>query len=137
MSGSRATKEPTAFRTISEASDEIGVAQHVLRHWEDVFSPVRPMRRAGGRRLYRLQDVELLRGIKRLLHNEGYTTKGVQKILKSEGTDFVMELGRGGDSDVAAAALPQAEASLSSVLVEIKEILKDASKAKTLFSRIA
>ncbi|MEO1041688.1 MAG: MerR family transcriptional regulator [Pseudomonadota bacterium] len=135
MSASRPSKEPTAFRTISEASDEIGVAQHVLRHWEDVFSPVRPMRRAGGRRLYRLQDVELLQGIKRLLHDEGYTTKGVQKILKSEGTDFVMELGRG-DSD-ASAALPQAEASLSGVVEEIKAILKDAGKAKSLLRKMA
>lgn len=136
MSANRASKEPTAFRTISEASDEIGVAQHVLRHWEDVFSPVRPMRRAGGRRLYRLQDVELLQGIKRLLHNEGYTTKGVQKILKSEGTDFVMELGRG-DISSAAAALPTAEVSLSGVLEDIQGIVKDASKAKTLLSKMA
>ncbi|MEO1656557.1 MAG: MerR family transcriptional regulator [Pseudomonadota bacterium] len=136
MSSSRSMKEPTAFRTISEASDEIGVAQHVLRHWEDVFSPVRPMRRAGGRRLYRLQDVELLRGIKRLLHDEGYTTKGVQKILKSEGSDFVMELGRG-DSDASAAALPGADASLSSVLDEIKAIVKEAGKAKALLSKMA
>ncbi|MEM0928429.1 MAG: MerR family transcriptional regulator [Pseudomonadota bacterium] len=136
MSAPRSSKEPTAFRTISEASDEIGVAQHVLRHWEDVFSPVRPMRRAGGRRLYRLQDVELLRGIKRLLHDEGYTTKGVQKILKSEGSEFVMELGRG-DSDAAAAALPGADASLSGVLDDIKVILKDAGKAKSLLSKTA
>jgi len=136
MSATRASKEPTAFRTISEASDEIGVAQHVLRHWEDVFSPVRPMRRAGGRRLYRSQDVELLQGIKRLLHNEGYTTKGVQKILKSEGTDFVMELGRG-DISSAAAALPTAEVSLSGVLEDIQGIVKDASKAKTLLSKMA
>ncbi len=136
MSATRASKEPTAFRTISEASDEIGVAQHVLRHWEDVFSPVRPMRRAGGRRLYRLQDIELLQGIKRLLHNEGYTTKGVQKILKSEGTEFVMELGRG-DITSAATALPTAEVSLSSVLEDIKGIVKDASKAKALLSKLA
>ena len=136
MSATRASKEPAAFRTISEASDEIGVAQHVLRHWEDVFSPVRPMRRAGGRRLYRLQDVELLQGIKRLLHNEGYTTKGVQKILKSEGTDFVIELGRG-DISSAAAALPTAEVSLSGVLEDIQGIVKDASKAKTLLSKMA
>lgn len=88
-------KEPTAFRTISEASEELGVAQHVLRHWEDVFSPVRPMRRAGGRRLYRVQDIELLRGIKSLLHDQGYTTKGVQKILKSEGVEKVSAMGRG------------------------------------------
>lgn len=134
MKAARTSKEPTAFRTISEASDEIGVAQHVLRHWEDVFSPVRPMRRAGGRRLYRLQDVELLRGIKRLLHAEGYTTKGVQKILKSEGTEFVMELGRS-DSDANVAALPQADASMTSVLDEIKAILTDASKAKACFAR--
>lgn len=91
----RSAKEPQAFRTISEASEELGVAQHVLRHWEDVFSQVRPMRRAGGRRLYRVQDIELLRGIKRLLHEEGYTTRGVSKILRSDGIDHVAAIGRG------------------------------------------
>ena len=90
-----AGKAPAAFRTISEAAEELGVAQHVLRHWEDVYSPVRPMRRAGGRRLYRAHDIDLLRGIKRLLHDEGYTTKGVQKILNADGIEHVVAIGRG------------------------------------------
>lgn len=90
-----ADKAPAAFRTISEAAQELGVAQHVLRHWEDVYSAVRPMRRAGGRRLYRSHDIDLLSGIKRLLHDEGYTTKGVQKILKADGIEHVVAIGRG------------------------------------------
>ena len=78
-------KGPDAFRTISEAADEIGVPQHVLRFWETRFSFIRPMKRAGGRRFYRPQDVAVLRGVKRLLHDDGYTIKGVQKLHKDEG----------------------------------------------------
>ena len=133
MNPSRAAKEPTAFRTISEASHELGVAQHVLRHWEDVFSPVRPMRRAGGRRLYRVNDIELLRGIKRLLHEEGYTTKGVQKILKSEGADFVANLGKG-EGDARATSMPSADASLQGVVEEIEAIQAAAQRLRASFS---
>jgi DNA-binding transcriptional MerR regulator len=79
-------KGPEAFRTISEAADEIGVAQHVLRFWESKFSFIRPMKRAGGRRFYRPQDIAILNGVRRLLHDEGYTIKGVQKLHRDEGT---------------------------------------------------
>ncbi|GGY49031.1 MerR family transcriptional regulator [Parvularcula lutaonensis] len=127
------TKEPTAFRTISEASEELGVAQHVLRHWEDVFSPVRPMRRAGGRRLYRVQDIELLRGIKRLLHEEGYTTKGVQKILKSDGADHVAAIGRG---DVAPSSAGTADANTSELLKELEGLLADVKSARNVISKL-
>jgi len=75
-------KGPHAFRTISEAADELGVPQHVLRFWETKFSFIRPMKRAGGRRFYRPQDISVLRGVCTLLHNEGYTIKGVQKLLR-------------------------------------------------------
>lgn len=87
-------KAADAFRTISEAADEIGVPQHVLRHWEEVFGQIRPMRRAGGRRYYRPQDLHILRGVKVLLYQQGYTTKGVQKIFKENGAKFVSELGK-------------------------------------------
>lgn len=87
-------KSAEAFRTISEAASELDVPQHVLRHWEEVFGQVRPMRRAGGRRYYRPLDIDLLRGIRVLLYDQRYTTKGVQKIFKDEGVKYISELGR-------------------------------------------
>jgi DNA-binding transcriptional MerR regulator len=78
-------KGPDAFRTISEAADELNVPQHVLRFWETKFSFIRPMKRAGGRRFYRPQDIEVLRGVRTLLHDEGYTIKGVQRLHKEQG----------------------------------------------------
>ncbi len=76
------TKSPKAFRTISEAARELDLPQHVLRFWETKFPQIKPMKRAGGRRFYRPEDVELLTRIKMLLHTEGYTIKGVQKLLR-------------------------------------------------------
>jgi len=78
-------KGPEAFRTISEAADELNVPQHVLRFWETKFSFIRPMKRAGGRRFYRPQDIAVLRGVRRLLHDEGLTIKGVQRLHREEG----------------------------------------------------
>ncbi|HWA60019.1 MAG TPA: MerR family transcriptional regulator [Caulobacteraceae bacterium] len=78
-------KSPEAFRTISEASEELGVPQHVLRFWETKFSFIRPMKRAGGRRFYRPHDIAVLAAVRRLLHDEGYTIKGVQKLHKEQG----------------------------------------------------
>jgi DNA-binding transcriptional MerR regulator len=78
-------KSAEAFRTISEAADELGVAQHVLRFWETKFTFVRPMKRAGGRRFYRPSDIVLLAAVRRLLHQEGYTIKGVQKLYRENG----------------------------------------------------
>ena len=78
-------KSPEAFRTISEASDELGVPQHVLRFWETKFSFIRPMKRAGGRRFYRPQDIAVLAAVRRLLHDQGYTIKGVQKLHREHG----------------------------------------------------
>lgn len=75
-------KSATAFRTISEVSDHLEVPQHVLRFWETKFAQVRPMKRGGGRRYYRPEDVELLRRIRKLLYADGYTIKGVQKLLR-------------------------------------------------------
>jgi DNA-binding transcriptional MerR regulator len=88
-------KSPEAFRTISEVSDDLDVPQHVLRFWESRFAQVRPVKRAGGRRYYRPEDVDLLRGIRALLYSDGYTIKGVQKILRDRGVRHVAEIGRG------------------------------------------
>jgi DNA-binding transcriptional MerR regulator len=87
-------KSAEAFRTISEASLELDVPQHVLRHWEDSFGQIRPMRRAGGRRYYRPVDLDVLRGVRTLLYDARYSTKGVQKIFRDHGVKYVAELGR-------------------------------------------
>ena len=78
-------KGPEAFRSISEAADALGVPQHVLRFWETKFAFIRPMKRAGGRRFYRPQDILVLAEVRRLLHEEGYTIKGVQKLHRELG----------------------------------------------------
>lgn len=91
-------KGPEAFRTISEAADELNVPQHVLRFWETKFSFIRPMKRAGGRRFYRPQDILVLRGVRVLLHDAGYTIKGVQKLHKEQG---IKRLLAAADGDVA------------------------------------
>ena len=82
-------KAPDAFRTISEVADELDLPQHVLRFWESRFHEIKPMKRGGGRRYYRPEDVELLRGIRHLLYGEGYTIRGVQRILREQGPKFV------------------------------------------------
>ena len=81
-SGRRGGKSATAFRTISEAANELDLPQHVLRFWESKFPQIRPMKRGGGRRYYRPEDMDLLRRIRSLLYEDGYTIKGVQKILR-------------------------------------------------------
>lgn len=82
-------KAPDAFRTISEAAEELDLPQHVLRFWETKFAQIKPLKRGGGRRYYRPDDVQLLRGIQHLLYAEGYTIKGVQRIIKDQGVRFV------------------------------------------------
>ena len=89
------SKGPDAFRTISEAATEVGVAQHVLRFWETKFSFIRPMKRAGGRRFYRPHDLIILRGVRRLLHDEGYTIMGVQRLHREQGVAKLVEAGGG------------------------------------------
>jgi len=85
-------KAPDAFRTISEVADDLDIPQHVLRFWETRFAQIKPMKRSGGRRYYRPDDVDLLRGIRRLLYGEGYTIRGVQRILKEHGIKSVQGL---------------------------------------------
>jgi DNA-binding transcriptional MerR regulator len=82
-------KAPDAFRTISEVAGDLDVPQHVLRFWESRFRDIKPMKRGGGRRYYRPEDIQLLRGIRHLLYGEGYTIRGVQRILRESGVKFV------------------------------------------------
>jgi DNA-binding transcriptional MerR regulator len=89
-------KAPDAFRTISEVSQDLDVPQHVLRFWETRFAQIRPMKRGGGRRYYRPDDVDLLRGIRHLLYGEGYTIRGVQRILREQGIKFVQTVWHAG-----------------------------------------
>jgi DNA-binding transcriptional MerR regulator len=88
-------KAPEAFRTISEVAELLDVPQHVLRFWETRFGQVKPMKRGGGRRYYRPNDVDLLKGIRALLYAEGYTIRGVQRILREDGPAYVSAIGRG------------------------------------------
>jgi DNA-binding transcriptional MerR regulator len=90
-------KAPDAFRTISEVADDLDVPQHVLRFWETRFTQIKPMKRSGGRRYYRPDDVNLLRGIRRLLYGEGYTIRGVQRILREHGVKSVQSLTDGSE----------------------------------------
>jgi DNA-binding transcriptional MerR regulator len=88
-------KAPDAFRTISEVAADLDIPQHVLRFWETRFAQIKPMKRSGGRRYYRPDDVDLLKGIRRLLYGEGYTIRGVQRILKEHGIASVQRLADG------------------------------------------
>jgi DNA-binding transcriptional MerR regulator len=94
-------KAPDAFRTISEVADELDIPQHVLRFWESRFPQITPMKRAGGRRYYRPEDVDLLRGIKHLLYAEGYTIRGAQGILRDKGQKFVQSVWQPGAAEAA------------------------------------
>jgi len=89
------SKSPDAFRTISEVADDLDLPQHVLRFWESRFNQIKPMKRGGGRRYYRPEDVDLLRGIKGLLYDEGYTIRGVQRLLKEQGNKLAIDFGKG------------------------------------------
>lgn len=91
LKSARGKKSASAFRTISEVADELGVQQHVLRFWETKFSHVKPLKRGGGRRYYRPEDVSLLQAIHRLLYTEGYTIKGVQKLLREAGKKRIID----------------------------------------------
>jgi DNA-binding transcriptional MerR regulator len=109
-------KAPDAFRTISEVAEELDIPQHVLRFWETRFAQIKPMKRSGGRRYYRPDDVDLLKGIRRLLYGEGYTIRGVQRILKEHGIKSVQGLA---DSS-AAVAFGAIEEALGQTMMEIE-----------------
>ena len=99
-------KSAEAFRTISEVALELDVPQHVLRFWESRFAQIKPVKRAGGRRYYRPEDIDLLRGIRSLLYSDGLTIRGVQKILKDRGLRHVAMIGRGDTAGAFAAPPP-------------------------------
>ncbi len=90
-------KAADAFRTISEVAEDLDLPQHVLRFWETKFTHIRPLKRGGGRRYYRPEDVDLVRGIRYLLYGQGYTIKGVQRIIKEQGAKAVMSLWKSAD----------------------------------------
>ncbi len=122
-------KSPDAFRTISEAADDLDVPQHVLRFWESKFHQIKPLKRGGGRRYYRPVDVDLLRGIKQLLYGDGYTIKGVQKILRENGVAHVQAAGSRPDGQ--GGGLPKEEAGQSAAAekappVQVDDIQKPA-----------
>lgn len=114
-------KAPEAFRTISEVADELEVPKHVLRFWEAKFAQLKPMKRGGGRRYYRPEDVALLRGIRFLLYNDGYTIRGVQKILREHGPRFVMDSRRRAEEDEQEDAMAQPQ--------EIPDIAAEAAQS--------
>jgi DNA-binding transcriptional MerR regulator len=121
-------KSPTAFRTISEVAGEIDVPKHVLRFWESKFIQLKPMKRGGGRRYYRPEDVDLLRGIRELLYQQGYTIKGVQRILREEGVTFVKECWRiGGVVETVAPAIPDVAAEAAAMARSAKNVLAKTS----------
>ena len=97
-------KAPDAFRTISEVAEELELPQHVLRFWETRFNQIKPMKRGGGRRYYRPEDIDLLRGIRLLLYGEGFTIRGVQRLLKDKGVAFVSGVGHAGSVHTVAAS---------------------------------
>lgn len=126
-------KADDALRTISEAAEELDVPQHVLRFWESKFTQIKPMKRAGGRRYYRPADLDLLRGIKHLLHDDGMTIKGVQKMMKDGGVAAIVAAGEGGIS-VAAAKVAAPAADMGAAP---KAKSKPKSKAKTAADGLA
>lgn len=125
-------KSASAFRTISEVADDLEVPPHVLRFWETKFSQVRPLKRGGGRRYYRPEDVDLLRRIRTLLYQDGYTIKGVQKLLKDGGARAALRRDEGGEYDPeipgpsAARANDEAEPSLP-----LEAAIQDAAEAES------
>jgi DNA-binding transcriptional MerR regulator len=122
-------KSPNAFRTISEAAEEVGAPQHVLRFWETKFGFITPLKRAGGRRFYRPQDIVLLKAVRRLLHDEGLTIKGVQRLHREQGLKRIAAYGDPEgqvvfepEAEAAPAAAPQAVSPirLRQALVELE-----------------
>jgi DNA-binding transcriptional MerR regulator len=120
-------KSPDAFRTISEVAQGLDLPQHVLRFWESRFPQIKPLKRGGGRRYYRPDDVELLRAIKHLLYDEGYTIKGVQRLFKEQGARALATKSFA-EEDIGAAAMPPPKVTID----EAGESALQASEAKRL-----
>jgi DNA-binding transcriptional MerR regulator len=115
-------KSAGAFRTISEVATDLNVEQHVLRFWETKFAQIKPLKRGGGRRYYRPEDVELIKNIHHLLYQEGYTIKGVQKLLSATRGNLSARVG--GEEPAAAKPAPKNKAELKSMLDELKSMRK-------------
>lgn len=142
-------KSPEAFRTISEAAEELNLPQHVLRFWETRFATIKPLKRGGGRRYYRPEDVLLLKGIRHLLYDQGFTIKGVQRILKDQGPRFVVGVGEGNavgpllkqsDDEDDEAVVPSAAAGTERVLgavdrEKLSAVLRDLLECKRMLER--
>lgn len=130
-------KGPEAFRTISEAAGELGVPQHVLRFWETKFSFIRPMKRAGGRRFYRPQDIVVLAGLRRLLHEEGYTIKGVQKLHREQGVKRLVAAAKGETPTAADAGLDTPARDIpASAQGVLEAALEDLQRVKARLDRL-
>ena len=128
-----ADKAASAYRTISEAGKETGLPAHVLRFWESKFSQLRPVKRAGGRRLYRPQDISLVLALKHLLYEEGFTIKGAQKYLKDHGVTALIDQVEQGAGPQLAAPITDAEASQAESLSQ-DDTGADASDEAPLFA---
>jgi len=139
-------KSPDAYRTIREVADSLDLPQHVLRFWETRFPQIRPLKRAGGRRYYRPDDIERLRVIKRLLYDEGYTIKGVQKLFKEQGVQALSAVALS-PVEVASVAVPQARSeiepgaqeissrSLDDAHAALREALTEIAEAQRILAR--
>ena len=126
------------MRTISEVADDLDLPQHVLRFWETRFNQIKPMKRGGGRRYYRREDIDLLRGIKALLYEEGYTIRGVQRMLKEQGVKVAIDFANGNESHqndmIDYEELPS---EIPSAAVSIADIKKTAGKSKGILGRFS
>lgn len=119
--GARLRKAPTAFRTISEVADDLRIPQHVLRFWETKFPQLKPLKRGGGRRYYRPEDIALLRRISDLLYTQGYTIKGVQRLLREGG----FEGAGAAEHDLPPEMAEPGAAGLRAVLEELEELAEE------------
>lgn len=120
----KAQKAPSAFRTISEVAGELKVEQHVLRFWETKFSQIKPLKRGGGRRYYRPEDIELLKNIHHLLYGEGYTIKGVQKLLTSTRGNLSARVEGAAPAAQPAKAVTKNKGELTAMLDELRSMRK-------------
>ena len=127
-------KSPNAFRTISEAADEVGAPQHVLRFWETKFDFIAPVKRAGGRRFYRPEDVTVLKGVRRLLHDEGLTIRGVQRLHKEQGLKALARYGDPGGlvsfDGEEAVAVPEVRPPSGRATVRLRQALAEIEGAR-------
>ncbi|WP_235035458.1 MerR family transcriptional regulator [Roseomonas sp. 18066] len=133
----RPRKAPTAFRTISEVAEDLQIPQHVLRFWETKFPQLKPLKRGGGRRYYRPEDIALLRRIGDLLYTQGYTIKGVQRLLRDNGAELPEAAEAAPDSEEPEAALPEAgQGALKRAIAELEELAAELRALATLQPRL-